>query len=142
MAANIESLWAASIPSISKVGSSSAYPSACASFNTSLKSLPFSFMSVRIKLPVPLMIPATDSTLFALSPCSRALMIGIPPATEASKRNRTFFLFASLMSSFPWFPISALLAVIICLPLLIAFSTSSLASPKPPISSRTTSISG
>ena len=58
-------------------------------------------MSVRMKFPVPLIIPATDSMLLALKPWPKALMIGIPPATEASNKKRTCFLFASFINSLP-----------------------------------------
>ena len=42
-----------------------------------------------MKLLVPLMIPATHSIRLAASPSRMALMIGIPPATAASKATIT-----------------------------------------------------
>ena len=84
MAAIIISLCAASIPSTSNVGSASAYPKRCASTSTSENANPLSRISVKIKLVVPLIIPAIHSTLFATNPSRKALIIGIPPATAAS----------------------------------------------------------
>ena len=48
IAASNASLCPASIPSISKVGSASAYPASCASFKITSKSRPVSRISVRI----------------------------------------------------------------------------------------------
>jgi len=68
MAARMVSLWAASMPSTSRVGSASAYPSRWASASTSANTRPRSRISVRMKLLVPLMIPASHSMRFAASP--------------------------------------------------------------------------
>ena len=72
------------MPSTSNVGSASAYPLACASLSTSANSLPLVSISDKIKLVVPLIIPANQLTRFAERPSRNALMIGIPPATAAS----------------------------------------------------------
>jgi len=53
------------------------------------------------------MMPASDSILLALSPCSNDLMIGIQPATEASNKSRTLFLLANWISLLPCLAISA-----------------------------------
>lgn len=48
-------------------------------------------ISERMKLVVPLMMPAIHSIRLAVSPSRKALMIGMPPATAASKATMTFF---------------------------------------------------
>ena len=138
----IVALWAASIPSISKVGSASAYPKRWASLRTVLKSRPLSRISDKMKLVVPLMIPAIHSIRLALKPSRKALIIGMPPATAASNATITPLAWAALKISLPWTAIKALLAVTTCLPAAIASSTRSLAIPYPPINSTTISISG
>ena len=82
--AKMASLCEASIPSTSNVGSASAYPFSWASIRTSLKFLPLVSISDKIKLVVPLIIPASQLTRLADKPSRRDLMIGIPPATAAS----------------------------------------------------------
>ena len=89
MALMIVTLCAASTPSMSNVGSASAYPNACACFSATSKSSPLARISDRMKLVVPLMMPAIHSMRFAVSPSRSALMIGIPPATAASKATTT-----------------------------------------------------
>ena len=69
-------------------------------------------------------------------------MIGMPPATAASKATITPLAWAAAKISLPCFASSALLAVTTCLPLAMAASTSSLARVSPPISSTTMSMSG
>ena len=135
-------LCAASTPSISKVGSASAYPRRCASAKASAKSRPLSRISDRIKLVVPLMIPAIHSIRFAVSPSRSALMIGMPPATAASKATMTPFSRAAAKISLPCTASSALFAVTTCLPAAIASMTNVRAMPYPPINSTTMSIAG
>ena len=62
-------------------------------------------------------------------------MIGMPPATAASKAMMTCCLLAAAKISLPYTASSALLAVTTCLPWAIASSTSSRAISVPPISS-------
>src|SRR5688500_1711341 len=95
-----------------------------------------------MKLQVPLMIPAIHSMRFADRPSRIALMIGMPPATEASKATITPLACALAKISVPCLARSALLAVTTCLPASSAFSTSSSALVSPPISSTTMSMSG
>jgi hypothetical protein len=78
-----------------------------------------------MKLVVPLMMPASHSTRFAVRPSRSALMIGMPPATAASNATITPFSWAALKISLPCTASSALLAVTTCLPFAIARSTSS-----------------
>ena len=127
IADRIVSLCAASMPSMSNVGSASAYPRACASFSTSSKARPFSRISDRMKFEVPLMIPAIHSIRFALSPSRSALMIGTPPATAASNATITPSLCAAAKISLPCTASIALFAVTTCFPFAIALSTRSLA---------------
>ena len=75
-------------------------------------------------------------------PSRIALIIGIPPATAASNATLTPFSAAAAKISLPCSAISALLAVTTCLPLAIAFNTSSLATVVPPMSSTRTSTLG
>src|SRR4051794_32733193 len=71
------------------------------------------------------------------------LMIGMPPATAASKASATPASSARRARRSPCFAISALLAVTTCLPRASAVSTTSSATPSaPPISSTTAPISG
>ena len=91
---------------------------------------------------VPLTMPATHSMRLAVRPSRRALMIGMPPATAASKPIITPFLCAAAKISLPCTASKALLAVTTCLPAAMASSTSVLATPVPPISSTTMSIAG
>ena len=125
--AMIEILWAASIPSISKVGSASAYPNSCAWFSTVSKLSPLLRISDKIKFPVPLIIPAIHSIRFAVRPSRKALIIGIPPATAASNATITPCFSAAANISVPCEASIALLAVTTCLPFSIALSVSSFA---------------
>ncbi len=68
-------------------------------------------------------------------------MIGMPPATAASNATMTPRFCAAPKISLPCFASSALLAVTTCLPCAMASSTSSRATPVPPISSMTMSMS-
>src|ERR1035441_3286990 len=104
--------------------------------------MPRARISERMKFVVPLMIPAIHSMRLAVSPSRSALMMGMPPATAASKATTTPFSRAAAKISVPWIASRALLAVTTCLPAAIASRTSALATPVPPISSTTTSISG
>ena len=88
-----------------------------------------------MKLVVPLMMPASHSIRLAVRPSRSALMIGMPPATAASKATMTLCSLAAAKISLPWTASSALLAVTTCLPWAIASSTRSRAMPVPPISS-------
>ena len=90
---------------------------------------PLSRISERMKFEVPLMMPAIHSMRLAARPSRSALMIGMPPATEASKATITPFFCAASKISLPCVASSALFAVTTCLPLRIASSTSSLAMP-------------
>ena len=91
---------------------------------------------------VPLIIPAIHSMRLALRPSRTALIIGTPPATAASNATITPCFCASANISLPYIANNALFAVTTCLPLAIALSTNSLATPQPPISSITISTSG
>jgi hypothetical protein len=95
-----------------------------------------------MKFVVPLMMPATHSMRLAVSPSRSALMIGMPPATAASKATVTPRLRAASKISLPCTASSALLAVTTCLPASIACITKVRAMPVPPISSTTMSIAG
>ena len=63
----------------------------CASFSTVSKDRPLSRISERMKLVVPLMMPAAHSMRLAVGPSRSALMIGMPPATAASNATMTPF---------------------------------------------------
>ena len=88
------------------------------------------------------MIPASHSMRLADNPSRIALMIGMPPATAASKATVTPFSLAAAKISLPNSAINALLAVTTCLPLAMAFNINSLATVVPPINSTRISISG
>ena len=95
-----------------------------------------------MKLVVPLMMPAIHSMRLAVSPSRKALIIGMPPATAASKATMTPIFWAAAKISLPCIARSALLAVTTCLPFSMALSISSLATLEPPMSSTTMSTSG
>ena len=78
---------------------------------------------------VPLMMPAIHSMRLAVKPSRNALMMGMPPATAASKATITRIFCAAAKISLPCVASSALLAVTTCLPLAMALSTSSFATP-------------
>ncbi len=88
------------------------------------------------------MIPAIHSMRLAVRPSRIALMIGMPPATAASKATITPLACAAAKISLPCFASSALLAVTTCLPCPMAAITSSRARVSPPISSTTMSMPG
>ena len=94
-----------------------------------------------IKLPVPLMMPASQSILLAAKPSRKILIIGIPPATAASYATLTPLASALAKISLPCSASKALLAVTICLPCSIAAKITSLAVVVPPINSTTMSTS-
>ncbi|MPM95075.1 hypothetical protein SDC9_142226 [bioreactor metagenome] len=125
----------ASRPSISAVGSASAYPRSVASLSASSNSIPSSDIFVRIKLVVPLIIPIISVMLFAARHCLRGLIIGIPPATAASKRRSQPCSAAVSRSSCPCSAIKSLFAVTTCLPRLRASEIYVFAGSIPPITS-------
>ena len=88
------------------------------------------------------MMPARPWMRLPARPSRRVLMMGMPPATAASKPTATPARRAASKISLPWWAISALLAVTTCLPALMAASTSARAGSMPPISSATMSICG
>ena len=55
-----------------------------------------------MKFDVPLMMPAIHSMLFAVRPSRSALMIGMPPATDASNPTITPLACAAAKMSVPW----------------------------------------
>ena len=91
---------------------------------------------------MPLIMPAIHSMRLADSPSRSALIIGIPPATAASKATITLCFCAAAKISVPCLASKALFAVTTCLPFAIAFRTNSFVLVSPPISSQTISISG
>mmetsp|Transcript_33918 Transcript_33918/g.72422 ORF Transcript_33918/g.72422 Transcript_33918/m.72422 type:complete len:304 (-) Transcript_33918:276-1187(-) len=110
-AATSASLCAVSTPSTSRSGGVSAYPSACASASTSSKPRPVSFIVLRMKLHVPLRIPAIYETRLAAQPSRSVRMHGMPPPTAASQPMLAPFASAAVASSRPWSASSALFAV-------------------------------
>ena len=97
--------------------------------STTSKSSPLLRISERMKFVVPLMIPAIHSMRLAVRPSRSALMMGMPPATAASKATTTPRSRAAAKISLPCTASSALLAVTTCLPAAIASSTSVRAMP-------------
>ena len=87
-------------------------------------------------------MPWMERMRLATRPSRSARMIGMPPATLASKRRWRWCLSAVWKSSAPRSASSALLAVMTCLPLCSASLMSSNASVVPPMSSTMTSRSG
>src|SRR5207253_1056713 len=75
--------------------------SACASASTVANGEPVARISERMKLLVPLMMPAIHSMRLAVSPSRSALMIGMPPATAASNATITPVLCAAAKISLP-----------------------------------------
>ena len=57
---------------------------------------------VRMKLVVPFTIPMTSLMWLPARHCFKGRIIGIPPATAASKRKSTWEALAVSISSFPW----------------------------------------
>ena len=98
-------------------------------------------MLLKIKLVVPLSIPATLDTWFAPRSLESIFTIGVPAHTADSNRSLVLFFIAASISSWPCSKITALFAVITCLPALRAIKISSRAVSTPPISSTRTSIS-
>ncbi|GIX25320.1 MAG: hypothetical protein KatS3mg122_2551 [Caldimonas sp.] len=95
-----------------------------------------------MKFVVPLMMPAIHWMRLAVRPSRKALMMGMPPATAASKATMTPLSLAAAKISVPCTANSALLAVTTCLPAAMALSTSSRARVVPPINSTTMSTCG
>ncbi len=83
--ARIAALAAASKPSTSAVGSASAYPSSWARASVSAKPAPSVSILSRMKLVVPLTMPMTAVISSPTSDSRRGRMMGIAPATAASK---------------------------------------------------------
>ena len=90
---------------------------------------------------MPFSIPATLDILFAPRSLEIIFTIGVPAQTADSNNSFTLFFIAAPMSSSPCSKITALFAVITCLPAFSAFKISSRAVSTPPISSTRTSIS-
>ena len=78
-------LAAASKPSTSAVGSASAYPRACASARVSAKPAPSVSILSRMKFVVPFTMPVTEVISSPTSDSRSGRMIGMAPATAASK---------------------------------------------------------
>ena len=72
-----------------RIGLGIAEPSSWASFEHVLEGAALSRISVRMKLPVPLMMPASQLMRLPARPSRIALITGIPPATEASNATMT-----------------------------------------------------
>ena len=83
--ARIAAFAAASKPSTSAVGSASAYPSSWASASVSAKPAPAESILSRMKLVVPLTMPITEVISSPTRDSRSGRMIGIAPATAASK---------------------------------------------------------
>ena len=88
------------MPSISKAGSGSAYPSFCANAKVGANSLPSSILD-KIKFEVPFNMPEIFEMLFAANSSLRSFITGVPAHTADSKRTLTPFLFAMLNISSP-----------------------------------------
>ena len=82
--ARIAAFAAASNPSMSAVGSASAYPSSWASSSASVNPAPELSIRSRMKLVVPLTMPRTRVTVSPASDSRSGRRIGIAPATDAS----------------------------------------------------------
>ena len=91
---------------------------------------------------VPLTIPITREMRSPASDSRSGRMIGMPPATAASKSRSTPLRSAASNSSAPCLASSSLLPVITGLPAFSAVRMRSRAGSTPPISSTTRSISG
>ena len=83
--ARIAAFAAASKPSTSAVGSASAYPSSCARARVSANPAPSVSILSRMKFVVPLTMPVTAVISSPTSDSRSGRMIGIAPATAASK---------------------------------------------------------
>ena len=99
-------------------------------------------ISDKIKLVVPLIMPANQLILLATSPSLILFKTGIPPPTDASKATFTLAFLAASKIMDPNSAISALLAVTTCFLFDIASITSSKATSVPPINSATKSTLG
>ena len=84
LAASSVILCAASVPSMSKDGSASGIASAWAWVSASAKPRPSSRILLRMKLVVPLMMPATHSMRLAVRPSRSAFTMGMLTATAPS----------------------------------------------------------
>ena len=81
----MESLWAASMPLISSVGSASARPFFWAIRRASLNVFFSSVIFCRMKLVVPFKMPYMEVMLLGANPSLMAWMTGVPLQTAASK---------------------------------------------------------
>src|SRR5450759_3204749 len=84
----------------------------------------------------------TETISLETRQCLSGEMIGMPPPTDASKAMSTPAVAAASMTSWPLAAMSALFAVTTDLPALSAPMTTSRATPTPPMSSMTMSMSG
>ena len=102
----------------------------------------FSSICERMKLLVPLRMAWIDSIWLAVRHSLMAAMMGMPPATAASKAIERPNFRALSNSSGPCSASRALLAVITFLPLSNSFSTMVRAGSSPPTNSIAATISG
>ena len=98
-------------------------------------------MLLNMKFVVPLSMPATLEILFAVKSFESILIVGVPAQTADSNNSSTSFFFAKLINSSPCSKITALFAVITCLPEFRAAVINSFAVSTPPINSTRTSMS-
>ena len=97
---------------------------------------------MRIKLVVPLRIPAKRTISSAAMPVNSVRITGIPPQTDAPKRKHTLFFSAAANSSSAFSATSCLLEVTTLLPAFMHFMQNVKAGSVPPMVSTTTPISG
>ena len=128
------------MPSISKLGSGSAYPFSWANFKVWSKSAPSSIWE-SIKFDVPFNIPDILLILLPANSSFSILMIGVPAHTDDSYKTWTFFSLALVNISSPWWYKTALFAVTTWIPLSIDARINSRATSTPPINSTITSMS-
>ena len=91
---------------------------------------------------MPLIMPASQSMRLAANPSRKALIMGTPPATADSNATTTWLFSAASSKSLPCTAISALLAVMTCLPFSMAVFSKDSAGSSPPMTSQTMSMSG
>ena len=114
----------------------------CASLSTAAKVAPLSRISDRMKLLVPLMMPAIHSMRLAVRPSRSALMIGMPPATAASNATITPAFCAAAKISLPCARQQRLVGGDHVLAVGDRPQHQAFAGSMPPISSTTMSMSG
>ena len=102
--------------------------------------MPSSFIFVRMKFVVPLIIPMISVILLPARHCFSGRIMGIPPATAASNSKSQWYSPASSSSSCPCIAIRSLLAVTTCLPFSNAALMYVRAGSIPPITSTTMSM--